>query len=72
MFIYINRNIAATAYSRWEFTFADGCMGKNIIIFGVDISSSVHVDNKNNDIIIIIGDGPKQILDHNTLRGEAK
>ena len=47
-------------------------MGKNIIIFGVDISSSVHVDNENNDIIIIIGDGPIQILYHNTLRGEAK
>ena len=47
-------------------------MGKNIIIFGVDVSSSVHVDNENNNIIIIIGDGPIQILDHNTLRGEAK
>ena len=29
-----------------EFLFTDGSMGKNVIIFGADISSSVHDDNK--------------------------
>ena len=59
MLIYINRKIAPTAYSRWEFSFTDECMGKNIIIFRVDMSSSVHVDNKNKGIIIL-GEGPIQ------------
>ena len=37
-------------------------MGKNIIIFGVDMSSFVHVDNKGKDILII-GKGETQGLD---------
>ena len=32
--------------SRSEFLFTDGSYGKNVIIFGADMSSSVHVDNK--------------------------
>ena len=32
---------------------------KNVIIFGVDMSSSVHVDNKKKDILIL-GEGPTQ------------
>ena len=32
--------------SRLEFSFTDGGMGKNVIIFGADMSSSVHIDNK--------------------------
>ena len=32
--------------SRSEFLFTDGNYGKNVIIFGADIISSVHVDNK--------------------------
>ena len=32
--------------SRSEFSFSDGSMGKNIIIFGADMSLSVHIDNK--------------------------
>ena len=28
----------------------DGSMGKNVIIFGVDMSSSVHIDNKEKNI----------------------
>ena len=31
--------------------------GRNCIIFGVDMSSSVHVDNKKKDILIL-GEGP--------------
>ena len=43
----------------------------NVIIFGVDMSSSVHIDNKNKDILIL-GEGPTQGLDDTTLTSEAK
>ena len=33
-----------------EFSLPDGNMGKNVIIFGVDMSSSLHIDNKGKDI----------------------
>ena len=39
-----------------EFSFDNG-FGRNCIIFGVDMSSSVHVDNKKKDILIL-GKGP--------------
>ena len=39
--------------SRSEFLFTDGKMGKNVIIFGADMSSSVHVNNKNKNILIL-------------------
>ena len=32
--------------SRSEVSLPDGSMSKNVIIFGVDMSSSVHIDNK--------------------------
>ena len=32
--------------SRSEFSFTDGNIGRNVIIFGADLSSSVHADNK--------------------------
>ena len=54
-----------------EFSFTDGSMGKNLIIFGVDLSSSVHIDNKNK-YILITGEGPTQGLDDTTLAAEAK
>ena len=41
-------------------------MGKKIIFFGADMSSSVHINNKNKDILIL-GEGPTQGLDDNTL-----
>ena len=37
--------------SRSQFLFTDGTYGKNVIIFGADMSSSVHVDNKGKDIL---------------------
>ena len=40
--------------------------GGNCIIFGVDMSSSVHVDNKKNNILIL-GEGPNQGSDGKTL-----
>ena len=39
--------------SRLQFSFTDGGMGKNVIIFGADMSSSVYVDNKGKDILIL-------------------
>ena len=31
----------------------DGSFGRNVVIFGVDMSSSVHVNNKRKDILIL-------------------
>ena len=49
----------------------DGSMGKNFIAFGAELSSSVHIDNKRKDILIL-GEGPTQGLDDTTLTAEAK
>ena len=46
-------------------------MGKNVIIFGVDMSSSVHIDNKGKDILVL-GEGSTQELDDTTLTAEAQ
>ena len=51
-----------------SFSFPGGGFGLNVIIFGVDMSSSVHVDNKKKDILIL-GKGPTQGLEH-TLTAE--
>ena len=58
-------------YSLSEFSFTDGSMGKNFIIFGADMSSCVHIDNKDK-AIFILGEGLKQELDDTTLTAEAK
>ena len=47
--IQINTNIVDFDYS-WEFSFRDSGMGKNIITFGGDMGSSLHIDNENKDI----------------------
>ena len=54
-----------------EFSLPDSSVGKNVIIFGVDTSSSVHIDIKGKDILIL-GKGPTQGLDDTTLKAEAK
>ena len=46
-------------------------MGKNVIIFEADTSSSVHIDNKGKDILVL-GEGPRQGLNDTTLTAEAK
>ena len=38
-----------------------GGTGRNVIIFGVDMNSSSHIDNKGKDILIL-GKGPTQGL----------
>ena len=54
-----------------EFLFTDGSMGRNVTIFGADMSSSVHVDNKNKDILFL-GEGPTQGLYDITFTAEAR
>ena len=44
-------------------------MGKNVIVFGGDMSSSVHIDNKGKDILILC-EGPTQELNDTTLTAE--
>ena len=56
--------------SRSECLFTDGSMGKNFLIFGADMSSSVCIDNKGKDILTL-GQGPIQGLDDTTLTAEA-
>ena len=46
-------------------------MGKDVIIFGPDMSSSIHIDNKNKDILIL-DEVPTQGLDDITLTAGAK
>ena len=56
---------------RSEFLLPDCSLGKNVIIFGVDVSSSVHIDNKEKDILIL-GKGSRQGLNDTTLTAEAQ
>ena len=57
--------------SRSELLVTDGSYGKNVIIFGADMSSSVHVDNNGKDIVIL-GEGLTQGLHDTILTAEAK
>ena len=54
-----------------KFLFTDGNYGKNVIIFGADMSSWMHVDNKGKDILVLV-EGPTQGLDDTTLTAEAE
>ena len=56
---YVNSGYGTVFDSRSEFSLPDGRVGENVIIFGVDMSSSVHIDNKKKDIFIL-GIGPTQ------------
>ena len=53
-----------------KFSVSNG-FGRNCIIFGVDMCSSVHVDNKKN-VFLILGEDPTQGLDDTTLTAERK
>ena len=46
-------------------------MGKNVIIFGADMSSFVHIDNTGKDILIL-GFDPRDGLNDTTLTAEAQ
>ena len=53
---------------RSSFSFPGGGFGQNVLILGVDMSSSAHIDNKKKDILVL-GKGPTQGLEH-TLTAE--
>ena len=36
-----------------EYSLTDGGVGKNVIIFGADMSSSVHTDNKGKSTLVL-------------------
>ena len=48
---------------RSSFSFPGGEFGQNVLIFGVDMCSSVHIDKKKKDILVL-GKGPTQGLEH--------
>ena len=56
--------------SRSECLFIDGTIRKNVIIFGSDMSSYVHIDNKNKDILLLV-ESSTQRLDDTALTAEA-
>ena len=53
---------------RGSFSFLSDGFGQNVITFGVDMSSSIHIDNKKKDILVL-GRGPTQGLE-STLTAE--
>ena len=53
-----NADIEKDGYSGYGTGF-----GQNVLIFGVHMSSSAHVDNKKKDILVL-GKGPTQGLEH--------
>ena len=57
--------------SRSLFSIPNFDWGKNVIIFGVDMSSSVHANNKNKDILIL-GKEQTKGLDNISLTAEAE
>ena len=56
-------------YGKGNFSYPSGGFSNNAIIFGVGMSSSVHVDNKKK-CILILGDSATQRLDGTTLAAE--
>ena len=53
------------------FSLPNRSFGKNVVIFGADMSSSVHINNKEKDILIL-GRGPTQGLDDTTLTAKTE
>ena len=52
----------------WICSFTGGRFGQNVLIFGADMSTSIHIDNKKKDILVL-GRGPTQGLE-STLTAE--
>ena len=55
--------------AKGNFLFPNGSFAQNVVIFGADMSSSVHANNKTKNIL---GEGPIQRLDDPTLTAEKK
>ena len=53
---------------RSSYSFPSGGFGQNVLIFGADMSTSIHTDNKGKDILVL-GRGPTQGLE-STLTAE--
>ena len=53
---------------RSSFSFPSGGFGQNVLLFGIDMSSSIHIDNKKKDILVL-GREPTQGLE-STLTAE--
>ena len=53
---------------RSSYSFPSGEFGQNVLIFGADMSSSIHIDNKGKDILVLRR-GPTQGLE-STLTAE--
>ena len=74
-----NPNICKYKYSRHGIgfdvygthLFTNAGFGQNVKIFGVDMSCSVHVDNKKKDIVILV-EGPARLLDDTIITAEKK
>ena len=58
---YVHSGYGIGFDSHSELLLPDGSVGKNLIIFGVDMSSSVHFVNKGK-YILFLGKGPTQYL----------
>ena len=71
-----NADIVKYAYSGYgvgfdrksSFSYPGGGFGQNVLIFGVDMGFSAHIDNKKKEILVV-GKGPTQRLEH-TLTAE--
>ena len=78
--VKLNKNVDPGKYSYSDYgsgfdtrgyhSLPDGSVGKNFVIFGVDMSSSVHIDNEGKDILVL-GKGATQGLNH-TLTAETQ
>ena len=60
---YSDYGIRFDRRSRRSFSFPGGGFGQNVLIFGVDMSFSAHIDNKKKEIFAL-GKGPAQGLEH--------
>ena len=49
---------------RSSFSFPGGGFGKNVLIYGVDMSSYAHIDNYIKKDILVLEKGPTQGLEH--------
>ena len=56
---------------RSDFSLIGGSVSERVIVFGVDMSLPVHIDNNKKDFLII-GKGPTQRLDDTMLTAEAQ
>ena len=58
-------------HSSGSFLFSDGSFAQNVVIFGADMSSGAHANNKTKNILVI-GEVLTQGLDDATLTAEKK